>query len=88
MFPVIKYWVRREKIKFLYKSETTAYWKRFPVKSDKKQKTLFCTPKFSKFQEILTLNIGDGAKQIYPKKQKKDPKKSYSTNFSSSHRDV
>ena len=26
----------------------------------------------SKFQEILTLNISNGAKQIYPKKQKKN----------------
>ena len=30
----------------------------------------FCTPA-SKFQEISTLNICDGAKQIYPEKQKK-----------------
>ena len=35
----------------------------------KKQKILFCTT-VSKFQEISTLNICDGAKQIYPKKQK------------------
>ena len=68
MFPIIKYWVRREKIKFLYKSETTAYWKKFHVKLDKKEKIFFCTPKPSKFQEILTLNISDGAKQRNKKK--------------------
>ena len=47
-----------------------SYWKKFRVKSDKKQKIFFCTP-VSKFQEILTLNIYDGAKQIYPEKQKR-----------------
>ena len=47
-----------------------SYWKKFHVKSHKKQKIFFCTP-VSKFQEILTLNICDGAKQIYPKKQKR-----------------
>ena len=41
--------------------------KKFREKSDKKQKIFFCTT-VSKFQEILTLNICDGAKQIYPKK--------------------
>ena len=34
----------------------------------KKQKSLFCTP-VSKFQKISTLNICDGAKSIYPRKQ-------------------
>ena len=38
---------------------------------DKNQKTFFCTT-VSKFQEMLTLNICDGAKQIYSKKQKKN----------------
>ena len=42
----------------------------FHAKSDKKQKIFFHTP-VSKFQKILTLNIGDGAKQIYPKRKKK-----------------
>ena len=41
----------------------------FHAKSDKKQKIFFYTP-VSKFQKILTLNICDGAKQIYPKKKK------------------
>ena len=44
-------------------------WKTFHAKSDKKQKIFFYTP-VSKFQKILTLNICDGAKQIYPKKKK------------------
>ena len=56
------------------------YWKKFHVKLDKKQKLFFCTS-VSKFQKISTLNIGDGAKQIYPKKQRKNSKKRY---FSSS----
>ena len=42
----------------------------FHAKLDKKQKILFYTP-VSKFLKILTLNICDGAKQIYPKKKKK-----------------
>ena len=43
----------------------------------------------SKFQKVLTLNICNGAKQIYQKKQKKkDSKKRYSTNVSSSHPEV
>ena len=54
----------------------------FHVKADQKQKIFFYTP-VSKFQKVLTLNICDGAKQIYPKK-KKDSKERYSTNFSSS----
>ena len=41
----------------------------FHAKLDKKQKILFYTP-VSKFQKILTLNICNGAKQIYPKKKK------------------
>ena len=39
-------------------------------KSDKKQEIFFYTP-VPKFQKISTLNICDGAKQIYPKKQKR-----------------
>ena len=35
-----------------------------------------------------TLTVCDGAKQIYPKKQKKDSKKRYSTNFSISRPEV
>ena len=57
----------------------------FHVKADKKQKMFFYTP-VSKFQKILTLNICDGAKQIYPKK--KNSKDRYSTNFSSSRPEV
>ena len=57
--------------------------KKFRAKLDKKQKIFFCAP-VSKFQKILTLNICDGTKQIYPKKQKEDSKKKYSTNFGSS----
>ena len=45
------------------------YRKNFHAKSDKKQKIFFCTP-VSKFQKISTLNICDGGKQIYSKKQK------------------
>ena len=60
MFPIIKYKVRREKIKF--------YWKKFPLKLSK-NKIFFCTP-VSKVEEVLTLNICKGAKQIYPKKPK------------------
>ena len=59
----------KRKIKFLYKSKTTAIGKIFMKNQIKKQKILFCTT-VSKFQEISTLNICDGAKQIYPKKQK------------------
>ena len=64
--------MRRENIKFLYKY---IRWKpqlleKFHAKSDKKQKIFFCTP-VSNFQKMSTLNICDGAKQIYPKKQKK-----------------
>ena len=44
-------------------------WKTFHAKSDEKQKIFFYTP-VSKFQKISTLNICDGAKQIYPKKEK------------------
>ena len=51
-------------------------------KMDKKQKIFFYTPA-SKFQKILTLNICNGATQIYSKKEK-DYKERYSTNFSSS----
>ena len=43
---------------------------RFRIKLDKKQKIFFGTT-VSKFQEISTINICDGAKQIYPKKHKK-----------------
>ena len=51
----------------------------------KKKKIILCTP-VSKFQEISTLNICDGAKQICTKKQqkKKDSKTRYSLNLSSS----
>ena len=54
----------------------------FHANLDKKQEICFYTP-VSKFQKILTLNICDGTKQVYPKK-KKDSKERYSTNFSSS----
>ena len=57
----------KKKIKFLYKSKTTAIAKIFMKNQIKKQKILFCTT-VSKFQEISTLNICDEAKQIYPKK--------------------
>ena len=79
-----------EEIKFLKKdlvlisAQNHSYWKKFHVKSDKKYKIFFFTT-VSKFHEISTLNICDGAKQIYPSKQKKCSKKRYSTNFSSSH---
>ena len=49
---------------------------------------MFFYTSVSKFQEILTLNLCDEAKQIYPKNLKKDSKKRYSTNFSSSHAEV
>ena len=42
----------------------------FHVKSHKKAEISFVHTSI-KFLEILTLNICDGAKQIYPKKQKK-----------------
>ena len=58
----------------------------FHAKSGKKHKIFFYTP-VSKFQKILTLNICDGAKQIYPKK-KKYSKERYSMNFSSSRPEV
>ena len=38
---------------------------KFREKSHKKQKIFFCKT-VAKFQEISTLNICDGAKQIYP----------------------
>ena len=44
-----------------------SYWKIVREKSDKKQEIFSCST-VSKFQEISTLNICDGAKQIYPKK--------------------
>ena len=56
------------------------------AKSEKKQKIFFYTP-VAKFQKILTLNIYDGAKQIYSKK-KKDSKERCFMNFSSSHMEV
>ena len=59
------------------KRETIAIGK-FHVKSDKKQKNFFCTP-ISRFQKISTLNICNGAKQIYPKKKKQILRKD--TNF-------
>ena len=40
----------------------------FHAKLGKKHKIFFYTP-VSKFQKILTLNICDGAEQIYPKKK-------------------
>ena len=71
MLPIIKYYVRRlnsekKKIKFLYKSKTTATGKSF-VKNRIKNKIFFCTT-VSKFQDISTLNICVEAKQIYPNK--------------------
>ena len=48
--------------------ETTAIGKCFIQNWTKK--VFFCTP-VSKFQKISILNICDGAKQIYPTKQKK-----------------
>ena len=57
----------------MYKRETIATGK-FHVKLDKKQAIFFCKP-VSKFQKISPLNICDEAKQIYPKKQKKIPRK-------------
>ena len=90
MLPVIKYYMKRlnslKKIKFLYKSKTRAVGKSC-VKNRVKNKIFFCTTA-SKFQEISTLNIYDGAKQIYPKKYKKCSKRRYSTNFNSSHLEV
>ena len=58
----------------------------FHAKLGKKHKIFFYTP-VSKFQKILTLNICDGAKLIYPKKEK-DSMERYSTNFSSSRPEV
>ena len=51
-----------------------SYWKKFHAKSDKKQKICLCAP-VSKFQKISTLNICDETKLIYPKKQKKIPRR-------------
>ena len=46
--------MRRKKIELLQKRKTTAiYWKKFHAKSDKKQKTFFCTP-VRKFQKTST----------------------------------
>ena len=71
MLPIIKYYVRRETIKFLLKKERNLrYRKKFHAKSDKTQKIFFCAP-VSKFQKISTLHIWNKAKQIYPKKWKK-----------------
>ena len=61
-------------------------WKTFRAKSDEKQKIFFYKP-VSKFQKLLTLNICDEAKHIYPQK-KKYSKERYSTNFSSSRPEV
>ena len=54
----------REKTNSYISGETV--WKKFHWK---KQKIFFCT--IPKFQKIATLNICDGTKYIYPKKQKK-----------------
>ena len=67
MFPITKYYVRREKIKFIHKSEATAIKKKFHAKSDEKQKIFFCTP-VSKFQKISTLNIYNEATKRNKKK--------------------
>ena len=40
----------------------------------KKQKIFFCTP-VSKFKKILTLNICNESKQIYPKKKEASRKR-------------
>ena len=61
MFPILKYQMSREMNKL---GQTTAIGESLL----KKQKSLFCTP-VSKFQKISTLNICDGAKSIYPRKQ-------------------
>ena len=78
--------MRRQKIKFFYKMETTAIVERFMQKGEKVEK-IFCTP-VSKFKQISILNICDGAKQFYPKEQKRYPKERYSTNFSRSRTEV
>ena len=56
--------MRREKTKLLHKGETTAIGKSFLGKSRK----YFSAHQHQNFR---TLNICNGAKQIYPKKQKK-----------------
>ena len=71
MFPIIKYQVRREKIKFFFKVETTVLGKSFMQNWIKSRKYFFCTP-VSKIQKISTSNICNGAKLIYLKKQKKE----------------
>ena len=61
--PVIKYSVKREKIKFLHKRDTAAIGKSFI--QDKKLKMFFFTPE-PKLRKLLTL-----LKDVYPKKLKK-----------------
>ena len=61
--------VEDRKDEILAQEGNHSYWKKFHVISDKKQKIFFGTL-VSKFWKISTLNICDGAKQIYPKKQK------------------
>ena len=78
MFPNHKALGEEKKDLIVTQEENHSYWKKFHGKSDKKQKIFFCTP-VTKLQKILTLNICNKAKQIYPKKQKKASKKRYYT---------
>ena len=83
MFLIIKYQVRRKKIKFLHKKEGNhSYWKKFHVKSNKKQNIfLHISIKISENLDITHLdqNKADLSKEI-----KKASKKRYSTSFRSS----
>ena len=69
IIPIIKYLVGTEKVKFLHKMEATANGKSFVQNRIKSRKYFYVQPA-SKLQKISTLNICDGTKQIYPKKQK------------------
>ena len=61
--------MRREKIKFLHKRETTAIGKSFMQNQIKSRNIILHTS--INFHKTSTLNNCDGGKQIYPKKQKK-----------------
>ena len=72
---------REKKTKLLHKRETTAVGKGLIGKRRKYFPA-------HQYQNFRTLNICNGAKYIYPKKQKKDSKKTYSTNYTGSRPEV
>ena len=79
MFPIIKNQVSRGKTELFHKGETTVFGKSLIGKS---RKYFFANHCPSKFEKISVLNICDGAKKNYPKKQETSLRKN--TNSESS----